>query len=126
MYSLMYLMYRLITMGVPITDVQSNIRLYHTDHIRSNVSDVQSSETDVQSNHLKQCLAHSDCACAQLLSHAQLFGTPWTVACQGIPRQEYWSGLPFSPLGDLPNPRTELESPALAGRFFTTEPKVHW
>ena len=34
--------------------------------------------------------------------------TPWTVVCQaplsmGFPRQEYWSGLPFSSLGDLPN-----------------------
>ena len=34
------------------------------------------------------------------LSHAQLFATPWTVACQvppsmGLSRQEYWSGLPF-------------------------------
>ena len=37
-------------------------------------------------------------------------------------RQEYWSGLPFFSLGDLPNPGIELESPALAGGFFTTEP----
>ena len=41
----------------------------------------------------------------------------------GFPRQEYWSGLPFPPPGDLPNPGTKLASlvsPALAGRFFTT------
>ena len=58
------------------------------------------------------------------------FVIPWTVACQaplsvGFPRQEYWSGLPFLPPGDLPDPGTEprsLESPALAGGFFTTEP----
>ena len=42
------------------------------------------------------------------LSHVQLFGTPWTVAYQAplsmeFPRQEYWSGLPFPPPGDLPN-----------------------
>ena len=37
-------------------------------------------------------------------------------------RQEYWSGLPFPPPGDLPNPRFQPASPALAGRFFTTEP----
>ena len=43
-----------------------------------------------------------------MLSHcrAQLFGAPWTIACQtslsmGFPRQEYWSGLPFPPPGDL-------------------------
>ena len=37
-------------------------------------------------------------------------------------RQEYWSGLPFPPPGDLPDPRIEPEfliSPALAGRFFS-------
>ena len=40
-------------------------------------------------------------------------------------KQEYWSGLPFPVLGDLPNPGikpTSLVSPALAGRFFTTVP----
>ena len=43
----------------------------------------------------------------------------------GISRQEYWSGLPFSPPRDLPNPGTEPTSPVastLAGGFFTTEP----
>ena len=35
-----------------------------------------------------------------MLSHVQLFATPWTVACQaplsvGLSRQEYWNGLPF-------------------------------
>ena len=41
----------------------------------------------------------------------------------GLPRQEYWSGLPFSFPGNLPNPGTEpksLASPALVGRLFTT------
>jgi len=37
----------------------------------------------------------------------------------GFPRQEYWSGLPFPPSGDLPDPGIELASPALAGGFFT-------
>jgi len=37
-------------------------------------------------------------------------------------RQEYWSGLPFPPMGDLPNSGIEPASPALVGRFFTTEP----
>ena len=42
----------------------------------------------------------------------------------GFPRQEYWSGLPFSSPGDLPDPRIEpmsLVSPALAGGFFIAE-----
>ena len=52
---------------------------------------------------------------------------PWTVAHQappsmGFPGQEYRSGLAFLSPGDLPDPRIELASPALAGRFFTTEP----
>ena len=40
----------------------------------------------------------------------------------GFPRQEPWSGssLPFK--GELPDPRIEAASPAMAGRFFTTEP----
>ena len=54
--------------------------------------------------------------------------TPWTVAHQaplfmGFPRQEYQSGLPFPPPGDLPNPGIEpvsLVSPAFAGGFFTS------
>ena len=61
-------------------------------------------------------------------SHVLLFATLWTIACQaplsmGFSRQEYWSGLPCSPPGDLPDPGiepTSLMSPALAGGFFTT------
>ena len=37
----------------------------------------------------------------------------------GFPRGEYWSELPFLPLGDLPDPGIEPESPALVGRVFT-------
>ena len=43
-------------------------------------------------------------------------------------RQEYWSGLPFSPPGDLPDSGIEPVSPvspALAGRSFTTKPLVY-
>ena len=36
----------------------------------------------------------------------------------GFSRQQYWSRLPFPSPGHLPNPGIELESPALAGRFF--------
>ena len=65
-----------------------------------------------------------------VLSHVWLFETPWTAAHQaplsmGFSRKEYWSGLPFPIPGHLPDPGIELESlasPALAGRFFTTEP----
>ena len=51
-------------------------------------------------------------------SRVRLFVTPWTVAYQApqsmeFSRQEYWSGLPFPSLGDLPNPGIEPGSPAL-------------
>ena len=62
-----------------------------------------------------------------MLSHVQLFATLWSIAHKsplsvGFSRQEYWNGLLFSPPGDLPNPGIKPASPALAGRFFTTEP----
>ena len=40
----------------------------------------------------------------------------------GFPSQEYWSGLSFPSPGDLPDPGIKPTSPALAGRFFTSEP----
>ena len=53
---------------------------------------------------------------------------PYTVDFQaplsmGFSRQEYWSGLPYPPPRDPPNPGIKpasLLSPALAGGFFTT------
>ena len=46
----------------------------------------------------------------------------------GFSTQEYWSGLPHPPPGDLSNPGIEppsLMSPALAGRFSTTSTTCH-
>ena len=53
--------------------------------------------------------------------------TLWTVAHQtslsmGFPRQEYRSGLPFPPPGDLPDPVIEPRSPALQADSLPTEP----
>ena len=69
------------------------------------------------------------CVWVCLLSHAWLFATPWTVAHQaslsmGFSQQEHWSGLPFPPLEGLSyrDQTVSLTSPALASRFFTTEP----
>ena len=67
-------------------------------------------------------------ASAQLLQLCPTLVTPWTVALQvplsmGFSKQEYGSGQPFPPPGDLPDPGIEpasLTSPALAGRFFIT------
>ena len=65
------------------------------------------------------------CVYACMLSCVRLFETPWTVAHQvplsmGFPRQEYWSGMPFSPPGGLPDPGIEPVF-LLAGEFFTAE-----
>ena len=80
--------------------------------------------------------------CVQARSVAQSCLTLWDpkdcspsgFSVQGILQQEYWSGLPFPPPGDLPDPGMELESPtspALANGVFTTEPlgkplSTHW
>ena len=70
---------------------------------------------------LHACLSHFSCV--------HLCVTPWTSrACQAslfmeFSRQEYWSGLPCPPPGDLPDPGNEpvsLLSPALASGFITT------
>ena len=68
------------------------------------------------------------CCGAQLFSRVWLLATPQTLACQaplsmGFRRQEYWSGMPFPPPGDLLDPGIEPASPvspALAGGFSTS------
>ena len=78
---------------------------------------------------LHKKLADQRHVCVQ--SCVQLFVTPWTEARQAplsmeVSRQEYWSGLPFPPPGDIPDPRIEPMTPAciscIEGGFFTTEP----
>ena len=69
-------------------------------------------------------------SCRAVLRHVQLFATPWTITLQaplsmGFSLQENWSGMPFPPSGDLPDPGVKPTSPAshaLAGGFFTIEP----
>ena len=66
------------------------------------------------------------CVHAKSLSRVRLCVTPGAVARQAplsveFSKQEYWSGFPCPPPGDLPDPGMEpasLMSPALAGRFF--------
>ena len=61
-------------------------------------------------------------------SHVWVFVTQWVVVCQaplsmGFCRQEYWSGLPCPPPGDLPNSEIEpvsVRSLSLASKYFTT------
>ena len=73
-------------------------------------------------------------ACACVVSHVWLLETPWTVACEaslsmGFSRQEYWSGLPRPPPGDLPKPEIEpvsLTSPALAAAYCRSVSPHSW
>ena len=83
-----------------------------------------------QGGPLRKAVIRSLCVCACIV--AQPCPTLWTVARQvplslGFSRQEYWSGLPSPPPGNLPDPGIDPTSPgspalALAGRFFTTVP----
>ena len=71
-------------------------------------------------------LSESSLLVAPLTIFQLLCATPWTVAHQaplsmGFSRQEYWSGLPLPPPGDLPDPRlkpTSNASPALTGSLY--------
>ena len=68
----------------------------------------------------------SVCVSVCVLCHVSV--TPWAYQVplsMEFSQQEYWNELPFPPPGNLPNSGIEcgpLESPALAGGFFTTEP----
>ena len=66
------------------------------------------------------------CVCVCVCVYNSLQTHSWPIAHQaplsmGFPRQKYWSRLQFPSPGDLPNPRIEPMSPALADGF-TTEP----
>jgi hypothetical protein len=71
-------------------------------------------------------LVYKLCCCCLVAKSCPTLLRP-RVACQappsiGFPRQEYWSGLLFPSPGKLPDPGIEPIFPALARRFFTTEP----
>ena len=76
---------------------------------------------------LKESYKDAVLHCAPSLSHVWLFVTSWTVARQaprsiGFSRQEYWSGLPFPPPGDLPNPGIKSRPPVLQVDSLPSEP----
>ena len=67
------------------------------------------------------------CECAQLLSHVQLFPTPWTVAhpvllSMGFSRQEYWLVMPSSIGSSWPRDRTEVSVISCIGSWIV----YHW
>ena len=66
----------------------------------------------------------------EMAAHSSILAwrIPWTVAHQavhGISREEYWSGLPFPPPGDLPNPGIEPVSLGLLHRQAGSLPLCH-
>ena len=70
------------------------------------------------------------CVMLSCFSRVQLFMTLWTVACQaplsmGLSRQEYWSGLPCPPPGDLPDPEIEPTSPVAPALQADSLPLSH-
>ena len=80
-------------------------------------------------NRVRHNLAMKQQPCDHMksLSRVRLFATPWTVTYQaplsmGFYRQRYWSGLPFTSPGYLPDPGMEPTFSTLASGFFTTEP----
>ena len=73
--------------------------------------------------HMYDFKIHIIYVCVQLFSGVQLFSTLLTVAHQaplsmGLSRQEYWSGLPCPPPGDLPQPGIEPVSPGFFSVYF--------
>ena len=75
----------------------------------------------------KMCLCVWEREKVCVLSRVQLFVTAWTVAHQvplsiGFPRQEYWSGWPFPPPEDLPDPGIKPTVACIASGSFTTVP----
>ena len=61
-------------------------------------------------------------------THVQLFVTSWTITrqaplCMGFSKQEYWSGLPCPPPGDLPDTWIEPTSPAFQANPLSLS---HW
>ena len=84
--------------------------------------------TDSRSIHVS-IMCVTDHVSVSCFSRVRLFVTLWTAAYQvplsiGFSRQQYWSGLPCPPPGDLPHPGMEPASPALQADSLPTEPQV--
>ena len=89
-------------------------------------------DQDISYIKMQVCVCVCVCVCmhAKSFNHVPLFAPLWTVAHQsplsmGFSRQEYWSGLPRPPSGDLPSSGSKppfLMSSALTDGFFTTSP----
>ena len=117
----------------PVSRSQNNAALYSQCFKESLCTDSSSFVIPITlptpTQESRPSLLFSTCACVlSHFSHVQLFATPKECNPSGSsvhgdpPRQEYWSGLPCPPPGDLPNPGIKTHVSCIAGRFFTTEP----
>ena len=68
------------------------------------------------------CRSKVWCAGLSCFSHGGLLEPTRLLCPWEFSRQEYWSGLPCPPPGDLPNPQIEPRSPALQADSFPSEP----
>ena len=80
------------------------------------VTQVYSNQLKIPTSQIPLQLPHCCCCSLVTLRHVWPLATPWTAAHQaplsmGFSRQAYWSGVPFSPPGDLPNPGIEPRAP---------------
>ena len=71
-------------------------------------------------------VVHCRVVCVFVTQSFPTFCDPWIIACQAslsmeFSRQEYWSGLPFSSPGDLPDPGIKPESPVLQADSLQSE-----
>ena len=95
--------------------------------MRSEAKHMETLETGAEKGFLQGHVKKQGCSCPKKFSAPQsvlvaqsclTLCDPWTVAhqaplCVGFSRQEYWSGLPRPPPGDLPDPGMEHESPMI-------------
>ena len=86
-------------------------------------------ESDMGSQRVGHDLAAEQQQCAHAESHQSCptLCDPMDIARQaplsmGFSRHEYWSGVPFPPPGDLPNPGMEPRSAALQADSLRSEP----
>ena len=93
------------------------------------VSSIQQSESTIHARNSINMHARVHAYVLNLSSWVWLFATAWTVARQGplsmgFSKQEYWSGLPFPPPKDLPNPEiwTHISYDFCIGRWIL----YHW
>ena len=124
-WEIWYLIYKICWMGLTENWTKQKKGWLHRS---KSIKIMQSENHEISKGKKKSFNDMHACMHARSLQCVPLFVTPWTVAHQvplsmGFSRQEYWSGLPCPPPGDLPNPGIKpvsLMSPMLTGSIFTT------